>query len=650
MRRVWLVLGLLMLAVGLAGCGQADAGPVAEGDHVVVDMADNRFVPAEIRVPVGGRVTFRNVGRNPHNAVATDGSWSTEGVFGGLEMLGGDEATLTFDRPGDYRFFCTFHATADGLSGMVGRLVVGEPAASAAAQGAAETRAPAQWSGVVRRVPEDHATIQSAVDVAGPGDLVLVEPGVYREKVTVTTPGLVIRGADRNRVVIDGEHQRENGIEVFADGVAVENLTVRNAILNGVFWTGVRGYRASYVTAYDNGDYGIYAFDSSDGLFEHSYASGSPDSGFYIGQCDPCQAIITDVLAEWNGLGYSGTNASGELYIVNSVWRYNAAGIVPNTLDSELLPPAHHVVIAGNLVHDNDNRLAPVKDAQWSALGNGILLAGVTDSEVVSNLVVNHAVSGVAVTPNLDRNFWMSYRNEVRENHVAGSGRADLALAGPAGAGNCFAGNRHTSSMPPALEAVQSCDGLRLPALFELGGSTEQLGRVMENGLDLRPRVPVGSAPDPPPQPQLPGGAEAEVVPAVGVYASHQSVLDRIQLPQLPPELTVDQPKGVTVFGVLVSSATSVFFGLYAYLLPFVLYAAWVAIALWDLTRRSDLGRAGVVAWMAVILLVPFLGVMAYYLAGRSTIPGWQRLTLVAGGLGAYLVVLALGALLGGVV
>ena len=37
------------------------------------------------------------------------------------------------------------------------------------------------------RVPADHPTIQEAVDAASPGDLVLIEPGVYKEAVTVTT-------------------------------------------------------------------------------------------------------------------------------------------------------------------------------------------------------------------------------------------------------------------------------------------------------------------------------------------------------------------------------------------------------------------------------------------------------------------------------
>jgi hypothetical protein len=118
------------------------------------------------------------------------------------------------------------------------------------------------------------------------------------------------------------------------------------------------------------------AFDSVYGLFEHSYASGHPDSGFYIGQCYPCHAVIDDVVAEGNALGYSGTNAGGDLKIVNSVWRNNMSGIVPNTLDSELLAPQREVYIAGNLVEENNNRHAPAKDLQYPSIGTGILLAG----------------------------------------------------------------------------------------------------------------------------------------------------------------------------------------------------------------------------------------------------------------------------------
>src|SRR5262249_13409190 len=152
-------------------------------------------------------------------------------------------------------------------------------------------------SGRTIRVPRDARTIQRAVDRGRPGDLVLVSPGVYHESVTVATNGLVIRGVDRNRTILDGDFRRHNGINVVgAAGVAIENLTARDYTENGFFWNDARGFRASYASAYRNGDYGFYAYGSQWGTLEHSYASGSPDAGFYIGQCNPCHTVITHVV------------------------------------------------------------------------------------------------------------------------------------------------------------------------------------------------------------------------------------------------------------------------------------------------------------------------------------------------------------------
>jgi hypothetical protein len=402
------------------------------------------------------------------------------------------------------------------------------------------------------------------------------------------------------------------------------------------------------VTAVDNLVYGIYAFDSGDGLFEHSYASGSHDAGFYIGQCDPCRAVITDSVAEWNGLGFSGTNASGDLYLVESVWRHNVAGIVPNSLDTELLPPFHAVTIAGNLIHDNGNPRAPSFTTEWSGFGNGVILAGGNDSQVVRNRIVNHPTNGVAITPNLSDNLYMSAGNRVADNVIDGSGRADIALAGPAGPGNCFEGNGDVATLPVGLELLQPCRGVRFPLLFELAGSTEQLGRIAESELGLNPEITPDSVPKPGPQPQMPEGSRAPVRPAVDVFASAVPDLEAIEVPSA--DLTVHQPRGVILFGVLFASVPGVFFGLYAYLLPFVLYAAWVGIALWDLARREDVGKGAVIAWTAVILLVPFLGAVGYHLFSRSPIPLWHRLTYVVGGILAYALVVGFGALAGGIV
>lgn len=667
-----LLLPLLAVLAGVLALTGCSSDEPADG-FIGVGMLDNFYGREVTRVPVGGTVRFENDGQVPHNAVASDGAWSTEDPFGSLVMESGDAASITFDEPGVYPYFCTFHGNAEG-DGMAAVLVVGDVEYQAA-EGGAPPEPVTEWTGTTRRVPEDHPSIQNAVDAAEPGDLVLIAPApqddahlgadgryVYKEQVDVTTPYLTLRGTDRDEVIIDGEFTRPNAINVAAaDGVAVENLTTRNATLNGVFFTGLRGYRASYVTAYNNGIYGIYAFDATDGLFEHSYASGSPDAGFYIGQCEPCEAIITDSVAEWNALGYSGTNASGELYLVDSVWRNNIVGIAPNTLDSELLPPQHDITIVGNLVHSNNNREAPALDLEWPTFGNGIIVAGGNAALIERNLIVDHERSGVLITPNLSKNFWMTADNQVRDNVIRGAGYADLTLSGPAMGGNCFSGNDAVRTVPFGLESFAGCDGgVKLPMRYELGSFFSTVGLVAEVGLTereliaLKPDNDYRELPAPPEQDDLPGGADAPVRPAVDVFAGYDLDVASIETPTLTPDLQAladSRTQEATVSGVpLTAGALSLFFGLYGYLLPFVLLAAWTALAIWDIARRDDLSKGAAIGWIAVVLVVPFVGPIAYHAVSRSPLPGWLRGAVVGGGLAAYLLILGIGLALGGVV
>jgi hypothetical protein len=285
----------------------------------------------------------------------------------------------------------------------------------------------------------------------------------------------VIRGVDRERTILDGEFReqagRENGFKVLADGVAIENITARNFLTNGFLWSGVDGYRGSYLTAIRNGDYGIFAFDSVRGQFDHSYAQGSPDAGFYIGQCSPCDALIVDVEAEWNGLGYSGTNASVDLVIARSSFHDNRAGIVPNSGSYEEDAPEHANTIVGNHVYNNSNgRTAAIEIAQIIT-GNGILVAGGNENVVERNLVTGHDAIGIgnlplpeqALTPdNPDAVDFDARDNTVRDNELANNGYDLVSVTNITdtsdGGGNCFAGNQYTTSAPPSIEAVLPCD------------------------------------------------------------------------------------------------------------------------------------------------------------------------------------------------
>lgn len=413
-------------------------------------------------------------------------------------------------------------------------------------------------SGRTLAVPTDYKTIQAAVDAAKPGDLILVAPGVYKEAVNVTTPRLVIRGLDRNKTILDGEFKGTNGIRVLgAEGVAIENMTARNYKSNGFFWTGVKGYRGSFLTAYRNGDYGIYAFDSTHGLIENSYASGSPDAGFYIGGCQPCDSVIRNVISEFNGLGYSGTNSGGNLVIVNSVFRHNRAGIVPNTGSYEPCYPQSDNVIAGNLIYDNNYDEGPAIENARLAQENGIVVAGGWNNKIIRNRVMKHKLAGIVLVPFPESDpsdvpsdtpaktcaeqrkqpkpttvpslvLWPSKHNVVKGNVVSDSGMADLGTAdGDPNNGNCFAGNTFATSAPLDIEKLEPCEGT--------GTGDFKAGAFDLMKLVSRETSPSGdykTQPVPPDQPGMTNPSTAPVKPAIDAVPKID--IDSIQVPDAP--------------------------------------------------------------------------------------------------------------------
>jgi hypothetical protein len=371
-------------------------------------------------------------------------------------------------------------------------------------------------------VPADFATIQSAVDTAKPGDLVLIAAGTYAEGVSIHTPSIVVRGVDRNTVILDGGDEIENGILVAADNVAVENLTVRRYAINGLLFTKayddeadatnhtvLQGYRASYVSAVNNGLYGIYAFFARGGVIEHSYASGHSDSGFYVGQCKPCDAVLRDNIAELNAVGYEGTNASGNLWVVSSIWRRNRVGVTPNSQDMERLAPQGDTVIAGNLIEDNQDPGSP--SAAQGGTGLGIAIGGGERNVIMRNRVRRNVNVGIFVT---DLAKYQPSANEVRENVLEGNGM-DLVLASSDGASsvpsrtNCFANNMFTSSLPTAIETAAPCAGPTGPGAADTP--------VASGPVSLKPGAPnvdYRTVPLPPPQPVMPDASSMKREPA----------------------------------------------------------------------------------------------------------------------------------------
>ena len=323
---------------------------------------------------------------------------------------------------------------------------------------------------------------------------------------------LTIRGVNRNDVVLDGEDIRRNGISVFADGVSILNMSAHNFPLDAFHWNGGDRFRASYLTVWNVGQYGIYAEDGERGTVDHDYVTGAADAAYYIGECAHCRATISNVVAALSAVGYSGTNAS-EVTIRDSLWDRNGAGIVPNSYANEKHSPQARATIIRNTVEGSGRARVPITTPLAGFIGIGIAVAGGHDNRIRGNRVTSSERYGVAVFPTANRivfrldatrdegPLWRPHGNLVKNNVVAGSGRADLALARGVGARNCFVGNKAAKSLPRGLTGTRCNAAGDARVAAELTAGVRSMFDAM---LQRRQPPEYTSMPAPPPQPNMP--------------------------------------------------------------------------------------------------------------------------------------------------
>ena len=105
----------------------ASKGGGGSKEHVSAKVIDTDFRPVTLTVDAGTTVDWKQIGDQPHSVTAVDGSFDSSPDCGPIDSdkcLGeGDAFSFTFEKPGEFDYYCRVHGLPDG-TGMFGTVVV----------------------------------------------------------------------------------------------------------------------------------------------------------------------------------------------------------------------------------------------------------------------------------------------------------------------------------------------------------------------------------------------------------------------------------------------------------------------------------------------------------------------------------------------
>ena len=140
-------------------------------------------------------------------------------------------------------------------------------------------------------------------------------------------------------------------------------------------------------------------------------------------------------------------------------------------------------------------------------------------------------------------------------------------------------------------------------------------------------------------QPEMPEEMKAKIEPALSPLEDHSYLIAEAGFHPEAQKYLAEAKGGPSYVGsvqtVVPGGFLAIIYHIFAYLLPFVVYASWTFMAFLDMHQRKENN----LGWTAGIILVPFLGSLAYHLKGGSTLPGWLRKSMLISGGGVFLLV-----------
>jgi len=294
------------------------------------------------------------------------------------------------------------------------------------------------------RVPGNHKTIQHAIDIAEPGDVILVSPGIYHERL-VLQPDVILKSVgDDSRgkfglrraeaTIIDGDGNRGTGPGVaMAEGAVLDGFTVTNVgIFNKKLWLkhyASQGNEQSHEHIGKPGIAGIAVVGISDCTVKNCITHHIGYTGILIAGSKEKRVspLITDNVSYLNMGGGIGSIKKSKATISKNICFQNFyAGIGHN--DSSPL-------VANNICYKNIRSGIGVSEGSRPTVrgnrcfnnrraGIGIRTGSATQPVIENNDCYQNDMTGIGITENAEP---IIRNNRCYENKMAGIGSKDHA-------------------------------------------------------------------------------------------------------------------------------------------------------------------------------------------------------------------------------
>ncbi len=204
--------------------------------------------------------------------------------------------------------------------------------------------------GQTHRVPDDHPTIQAAIDAAASGDTVIVEPGVYHERIELKS-GITLRSAGDDSAGAIGLRRAETTI-IDGGGEAGKSAGVtlaEGAVLDGFTITNVGNYDDEKWTHH-------HATQGNEQSHEHIGHFGVPGVGIVGDNC----TVINNIVHHNGDTGIAIRGAEGRHcapLVAHNVCHRNMGGGIGSMGGSEAVIDSNRCFenFYAGIGHDNAN-------------------------------------------------------------------------------------------------------------------------------------------------------------------------------------------------------------------------------------------------------------------------------------------------------